>query len=228
MDKLLKLFDKNKLTLIVSLPDNSLDFAKAAISGGADALKVHCNIKHKASGVSFGSLAEEGAKLDAILSQSKIPVGIVPGADKKPTLEELKEIVKMGFDFVDMNITEMPEYVYDVKGITKIAALQNEKQLETVVETKKSNVEALEAAVIPHLGYGQTLTIGDLRCYISIAISSGLPVIVPTQRKIGADEIPILAETGIKSVMIGAIVTGKTPQLIEKATRDFRKSIDSL
>ncbi|MEK7377186.1 MAG: hypothetical protein AABZ57_08535, partial [Candidatus Margulisiibacteriota bacterium] len=77
-------------------------------------------------------------------------------------------------------------------------------------------------------GYGQNLTVGDLQYYISLAISSALPVIVPTQRRIEPDEIPILADTGVKSIMIGAIVTGKTPGSIEEATRKFREAIDTL
>ncbi len=228
MTKLLKLFDKNKLTLIVSLPENSLEMAKAALDAGADALKVHCNVKHKASGVSFGSLEEEGAKLAAILKESRVPVGIVPGAQRKPTVDEMKEIIKMGFDFVDMNISDMPDYFHSLTGITKVAALENENQLEKVVQRKESDFRALEAAVVPHLGYGQNLTIGDLRSYITLAVSSGLPVIVPTQRKITCEEVPILADTGIKSLMIGAIVTGKTPAMISGAVAEFRKAIDEL
>ena len=228
MGRLLELFDKNKLTLIMSLPENSLEMAKAAIDAGADVLKVHCNVKHKASGVSFGSLEEEGAKLAAILKSSKIPVGIVPGGERKPTVDEMKEIVKMGFDFVDMNISDMPDYFYAFDGITKVAALENESQLEKVMEKRKADFKALEAAVVPHLGYGQNMTIGDLRAYITLAVSSGLPVIVPTQRKISYEEVPILSDTGIKALMIGAIVTGKTPALIGSAVKDFRKAIDEL
>lgn len=228
MGRLLKAFDKNKLTLIMSLPENSLEMARAAIDAGADILKVHCNIRHKASGVSFGSLEEEGAKLAAILKYSKIPVGIVPGAERKPTIDEMKEIVKMGFDFVDMNIADMPDYFYSFNGITKVAALENENQLEKVMEKKKADFKALEAAVVPHLGYGQNMTIGDLRAYITLAVSSGLPVIVPTQRKITYEEVPILSDTGIKALMIGAIVTGKTPALIGSSVKEFRKAIDEL
>lgn len=228
MGRLLELFDKNKLTLIMSLPENSLEMAKAAVDAGADVLKVHCNVKHKASGVSFGSLEEEGAKLAAILKNAKVPVGIVPGGERKPTLDEMKEIVKMGFDFVDMNISDMPDYFYAFGGITKVAALENENQLEQVMERKKADFKALEAAVVPHLGYGQNMTIGDLRAYITLAVSSGLPVIVPTQRKISYEEVPILSDTGIKALMIGAIVTGKTPALIGSAVKDFRKAIDEL
>jgi len=228
MNKLLKLFEKNKLTLIVSLPDNDIELAKAAVAGGADALKVHFNIKHQASGVSFGTLKEEKPRLEKILKASKLPVGIVPGDEKKPTEKEMREVIDMGFDFFDMNINKMPPFMFGLKGITKIAAIDGKAAGERVATIKDENFEAIEAAIIPHLGYGQTLTIGDLQYYISIAISSQLPVIVPTQRRIEADEVPILGETGVKAIMIGAIVTGRTPKMLERATKDFRQAIDEL
>lgn len=228
MNKLIDLMNKKKMTLIVSLPENSVDLARAAVNGGADALKVHCNVKHEASGVSFGPLEEEKPKLNAILEESKIPVGIVPGAEKPPTEEEMDEIIQMGFDYFDMYVHNMPQFMTDLKGITKIGAVDNKQSLEKIVSMKNAKFDAVEAAIIPHLGYGQNLTIGDLQYYISIAIACGLPVIVPTQRKITVEEVPILADAGVKAIMIGAIVTGKTPQMLEQVTRDFKSAIDSL
>ncbi len=228
MVKLLDNFEKKKLTLIVSLPDNDIEFAKAAIAGGADALKVHCNIQHKASGVSFGSFAQEKTRFEQILKIAKIPVGIVPGAQVKPTEADMKEAVKMGFDYFDMNVDDIPAFMLGIKNITKIAAVDGKQSMDKVVHLKASHIDGLEAAIVPHLGYGQNLTVGDLQYYISLAISSALPVIVPTQRRIEPDEIPILADTGVKSVMIGAIVTGKTAASIEEATRNFKEAIDQL
>ncbi len=229
MNRLLELLDRDKLTLIVSLPENSPELAAAAIKGGADALKVHCNIKHRASGVSFGSLSEEKAKLSSILRVAgDIPVGIVPGAEKKPSEQEAEEIVSMGFDFLDMMIGDMPDFMFGLDGITKIAAVDNRASFERLVGMSAPEIKAIEAAIIPHLGYGQNLTIGDLQYYITLATISSLPVIVPTQRKISTDEVPILSDTGVKSLMIGAIVTGSTPMSIEAATASFRNAIDSV
>jgi hypothetical protein len=92
----------------------------------------------------------------------------------------------------------------------------------------QSKFDAVEAAIVPHLGYGQGLTVGDLQYYISIAVASSLPVIIPTQRKIEVDEVPIIADTGVRALMIGAVVTGKTASSIKKATKEFKEAIDSL
>ena len=52
------LIETNKFTLVVSLPSNNLEMAKAALEGGAQAVKVHCNVWHRASGHTFGTYAE--------------------------------------------------------------------------------------------------------------------------------------------------------------------------
>ena len=64
--------------LIVSLPRNDRDLARAAIDSGADLLKVHVNVHHRASGTAFGSLQEEMDRLNAILDLH-VPTGLVVG-----------------------------------------------------------------------------------------------------------------------------------------------------
>lgn len=228
MKKLIELLKKNKMTLIVSLPENSLELALAAVEGGADALKVHCGIKHQASGVEFGTLDEEKGKLLAIIHGVNIPVGLVPGFESPPSEKEMDEIIEMGFDYFDMYVDKMPEYMFKQKDITKIGAVNGKYPVDEAISLPSKGLDAIEASIIPHLGYGQSLTIGDLQVYITLATALSVPIIVPTQRKITPEELPILSDTGIKSIMIGAIVTGKTPDSILKATREFRTAIDSL
>jgi len=42
--------NENKFTLVVSLPENNLELARAALEGGAQAIKVHANVWHRSSG----------------------------------------------------------------------------------------------------------------------------------------------------------------------------------
>ena len=56
--KFKELIEGNKFSLVVSLPSNNLELAKAALDGGAQAVKVHCNVWHRASGHTFGTYAE--------------------------------------------------------------------------------------------------------------------------------------------------------------------------
>jgi len=228
MSKLIKLFDKNKLTLIVSLPENSPELARAAIEAGADALKVHINITHKAAGTQFGSLNDEKSALKEILDMSDVPVGIVPGEKNLPTEAEMKELSKMGFDFFDIKFKNMPGSMLKIKGLDKIVALEKDFSMDQLIDFKTTGVDGVEAAIVSTSDYGKTLNVGDLQGYISIAISAGVPVIVPTQKSIKTSEVPIIADTGVKGLMIGAIVTGKTANSIKKATREYRIAIDDL
>ena len=81
----------------------------------------------------------------------------------------------------------------------------------------------VEASIIEHSGYGKPLSVSDLCDYTGVARAcGGRPVIVPTQRCIRPDDIPALTATGIRGLLIGAIVTGAGAQALEAATRRYR------
>ena len=50
-----QMIESNSFTVVVSLPANDLDLARAALDAGAQAIKVHCNVWHRASGHTFGT-----------------------------------------------------------------------------------------------------------------------------------------------------------------------------
>lgn len=228
MSKLIELMGKNNLTLIVSLPENSAELARAAIEGGADALKVHINITHQAAKTRFGSLKEERAALEEILGSADVPVGIVPGEDILPTEGEIEGLAKMGFDFFDIKIERLPAWMLKVKRLGKVVALGRDYPIDKMMGLNKLGVDGVEAAIVSVSDYGKDLNVSDLQGYISMVISAGVPVIVPTQKAIRVSEVPIIADTGVKGLMIGAVVAGKTANLIKRATRDFRIAIDDL
>ena len=60
-----------KLTLIVSLPKNDVEVARAAIKGGADVIKIHINVEHRASKTKFGSFDEEIEEINKIINEPK-------------------------------------------------------------------------------------------------------------------------------------------------------------
>ena len=96
------LMTDRKFVLVVSLPSNNLGLAKAALEGGADAVKVHCNVWHRASGHTFGTYAENKEFLrDLIALCGDVPVGLVPGTSEAFITEaELRELEEMGLDFI--------------------------------------------------------------------------------------------------------------------------------
>jgi hypothetical protein len=82
--------------IIVSLPRHDLDLARAALDGGASAIKVHLNAHHRASGTTFGSYTEERAFLEA-LAKFGAPMLVMAGQETVPTLEEMNALADLGF-----------------------------------------------------------------------------------------------------------------------------------
>ena len=75
--KFKELIEGNKFSLVVSLPSNNLELAEAALDGGAQAVKVHCNVWHRASGHTFGTYAENREFLQQLIALCRdVPVSL--------------------------------------------------------------------------------------------------------------------------------------------------------
>jgi len=213
--------------LIVSLPQNDPELARAAMDGGADALKVHLNVTHDASGTRFGTLDEERNRLEDIIAIG-LPVGIVPGvADSLPSRSDMDELARMGIDFFDLYDHDMPAWMTNFDAMTRTIAASDRTPLSAVAQVERLGFEMLEGAIIPHDGYGLPLSVADLMNYQQLRAATNLPIIVPTQRAIVPNDLPSLLQIGIDALMIGAIVTGRTPDSLRKTTSDFAEAISS-
>lgn len=222
------------MELIVSLPRNEVELARAAEEGGADAIKLHLNALHHASGTRFGSFAEELPRLEAILDAVELTVGIMPGTDRLPSPEELAELNRMGISFLDIYYHHMPLWLMKMPNFNKIPALDWQAGLEDIFELSRMNAEGLaefamvELSIVHPDDYGQPLSLADLLRYRSFIEASQLPVLIPTQKAIQPEEVEVLAELGVEAVMIGVVVTGQEAGQVEQATRAFRQAIDRL
>jgi hypothetical protein len=215
--------------LLVSLPRNDPELARAAAGAGADALKVHINVHHDASGTHFGSFAEERSSLRAILAAVEIPVGLMVGAETVAGQEEVEQARRMGFDFLDAFAHQMPAWMLAVAGMAKMSAIDASYDTECIAALAVAGADMVEAAIIPHEGYGQPLTVADLAAYQRVRAATDLPIVVPTQRRITPDDLPVLIhKTGAGAVMIGAIVTGNDAAGIGDTTAAFRRALDAL
>src|SRR4030042_1995147 len=144
------------MKLIVSLPDNDLELALAAARGGADAVKVHMNVVHRASGAAFGDFAHERQRVLKLISDAGVPVGLMPGQTQLPTLDELGELVDAGLAFVDIYAHHLPaSYLrlgQQLELILAIEKMQPRKEVAALTELEcagKRVVKMLEAALVP-------------------------------------------------------------------------------
>src|SRR3989338_7219426 len=167
MSRFLDLLNEKQLTLVAEVGEWSLPFAKDGVAAGADAFIV-----------SYFDGCEK------ILEDILIPCGISFDSkiDKKD-LQKYKDIAEK-FDFLAVGLKDVK--LFSKVNIAKIANLNDKFNIDQLVSITEKEVQGINAAIIPSSQEGKDLLIGDLQNYIAIAISSNLPVIIPTQKNIKA------------------------------------------
>ncbi|XID93520.1 hypothetical protein ACF3MZ_03005 [Paenibacillaceae bacterium WGS1546] len=227
MARLQHCLNNKKLTLIVSLPANDASLARAALEAGADGLKTHCNVGHRASGSRFGPLDEYEAEFRRIRDSFDGPLGIVPAGsleDARP--EEIARLAPLGFDFYSIYAHHLPSFMLKDIGLERTFAISDRYDLARLPRTFPHGIAALEASIVPGEEYGAPLSFADLIKYRYLVERVELPVLVPSQRKLVPDDVPALADTGIKAIMLGAVVAGSTEESLRRAVAGFREAID--
>ncbi len=225
----LSVLNQNKPALIMSLPGNDPELARAAVEAGADVVKVHMNVQHRASGLHFGTFEEEKetlAKIKAIAGE--LPIGIVAGNCVEDVERDCLSANALGYDFVSLYASATPLSALRYENMKKMIALAPGYALEDVRLLNKIGADVLEASVMKPETYGQRLTAKELIEYAAITENSLLPVVIPTQRAIRPEEVRALWEIGVSGIMIGAVVTGKTAETVKRSVSEFRNAIDRL
>ena len=217
----------HRLSLIMSLPANDPALFRAAFEEGADVVKVHINLEHRASGTHFGSLDQERDVLEEMLALARGPVGLVPGAAVETAARDLPLAAEMGFDFFSIYAHHMPVGVAAPDREWMIAC-DGTYSLDEVKAMEAIGANVVEASIVPGTGYGCPLCARDLLRYHALTSATKLPVVVPTQRFIRPQEVQALAQTGVKGLMIGSVVTGRTEESIRQAVNAFRNAIDRM
>ena len=223
----LSMLTGKKLTLIMSLPRNNPDWCRAAFEAGADAVKVHINVAHRASGTVFGKLSDERPALEAMLKMRTGPMGLVLGGSLADVGLDALAARELPFSFYSVYAHHIPAWALS-SGVPLMAACDGTYSLEEISRMPAMGCNVLEASVISGGEYGQGLSMRDLIRYNAIADAVSVPVVVPTQRAIRPDEVEALIRTGVKGLMIGAIVTGQEEASIARTVAAFRKAIDEV
>lgn len=227
-----KMIHDNKFSLVVSLPANDLELAKAALEGGAQAVKVHCNVWHRASGHTFGTYEDNKEFLRQLIALcGDVPVGLVPGGeDAFISPEDRLELEEMGLAFFSSYSHHLPCHMMETEKLGKMVAIDYTYNDATLDAVAASDLDVLECSVQHGENYGTDLNYADILRYAHIASKAGKPCLIPTQRKIKPCEVKHLYRAGCKAIMIGAIVMGKEPTAdqVREVTRAFRDAVDAL
>lgn len=213
--------------LIASLPRNDPALAHAALEGGADVIKVHIHLRHRASQTVIGSLAEERPALEEILRLcAGRPTGIVPGAGPSLDAAEVAGLVEMGFSFFSMYLADAPVGALPPSRLVeRMLALSHNDAPETAERLDALDLQVCEMSIMAPASYGQPLSYADLAAYAAVRKRTRLPLVAPSQHAIPAEALPELAAIGIEGVMLGSIVCGTTPRTWAETFRRFRQSV---
>ncbi|MBI5631329.1 MAG: hypothetical protein HY921_10660 [Elusimicrobia bacterium] len=206
-----KKLSKKGFLHLISLPQNDPELARLAFAAGADAVKVHLNVHHHASGTRFGPWAEEEGKIRAIIKEASGPVGLMPGAESPAGPEDMRQALDAGIDFIDIYDHHMPAWMLELPAGLMIAAGHG-ASLDDVKAMDELGMDFLEASVIPTADYGKPLMVKDLELYRQLATAARSPVFVPTQKKIEPREVAVLKRAGVRGLILGAIVLGNTAE----------------
>jgi hypothetical protein len=227
-----KLVTENKFTLVVSLPENNLSLAEAALRGGAQAIKAHTNIWHRASGNTFASFAESRDFLvDLVRLCGDTPVGLVPGGpDAFISPDERDEMEAIGIDFFSAYAAYLPNFMMESKKLSRMVAIDSNYTQSTLDGINCYPPDILKCSIQPSEAYNEKLCFADIIRYANIAAKVKAPILVPTQKWMDPAEVRHLFAAGCKALMIGAVVMGQAPDVVtvEKTCAAFAKEIRAL
>lgn len=201
--------------VIVSLARHDLDLAKAALDGGAFALKTHLNAYHRATGTTFGTFEQERPFFEE-LAKLGCPLLVMAGQETVPTASEMDALADLGFEGFNVYIDHMQPHLLQSR-LRPMPALSATSTPEDVAEIAALPGCIIEASIMPFERYRTAMTPADLARYRAIAAAVDVPVIVPSQLSFTPDDLNQLREAGIAAPLLGAIVTGDTPVLMRAA-----------
>jgi hypothetical protein len=212
--------------LVASLPRNDPALAKAALEGGADVVKLHLNLHHRASGTKIGSLEDELPALQEILDlwQGK-PVGIVPGTRETVNPAEMAQLAPLGFDFLSLYFYDAPVGALPPSNqIERMLAFSSADSPDLAETLEQLDVQVCELSIMAPDTYGQVLTQHDLARYAAFRQRTRLPLVVPSQHRIPPAALTEITRLGIEAVMLGSIVCGNTPESWKAAFQKFSQA----
>lgn len=219
---------EDKLTLVVSCPRNEYDYARLAWENGADAVKIHLNVDHFASGTKFGTLAEEMDFVSKVLQNCPVPVGVVVGGDTTRINDDFLNVLEQDFDFLSLYVHDATPLVMNQNKITKMLACNDTYTHDEIKRFESLGVEILEASVINASQYGTPLNMRDILKYRTIRELVDIPMLLPTQKKVKTSELKDIQDAGFNGIMIGAVTTTLELDTYAKVIKQFRTAIDSL
>lgn len=216
------------VALIAILPQNNSEYASIAAQAGADAIMVGIDKTDTSLPGLFGSFDLMEDSIDSILSTTSIPVGISIG-DSRPLIEENWErIVSKPFSLVNMYAHHMPPFVLEDSRIEKLVSIGPGYMLEQVKSISElDGVAALEAAIVAPQGRSHIFSALDLGTLGVLASLSCKPLLMRTQKKMGAGDIRSVVRSGLRGISVDAAALEPGIEAYRDAITTYRSQVSS-
>lgn len=224
LQTLQQLFAEKPFSVIISLPQNDIELARAAIEAGADALKFHINVTHFASGNHFEGIEAYTQFITDVRAQFKGPIGVVLGDTiEKVAATDYELLQRLSIQYYSLYSAHIDERALSQQLLEKTAAINHAFPLTQLLFFEQFQVTALELSIIKQSEYGQLLNLDDMLRYQAIRTQTALPLIIPSQKKLTNANIKWLQSNGMNAVMLGAICIGQTADSIYESIRQLTK-----
>jgi len=110
-----------------------------------------------------------------------------------------------------------------------VPALPHSAERQFLTRARDLPGDWVEAAAVDSQGYGKPPEDSDFATLRTVGATTKKHLIVPTQRRISPGDVSRYFEIPqVAAIMIGAIVTGKAPGSLGRATGEFRRELDRL
>ncbi len=220
-----ELLANKDFSIIVSLPENRLDLAEAAMNAGVDGLKFHINVSHRASGNDFKGVSEYTDIFQQVREKFSGPIGIVLGDEtEKVNQEDTEKLKKLGFNYYSLYAKHIGSKILLQNNLEHTVAVDDKFQDNQIAAIKNFDVEAIELSVVKKDDYGKVLHFEDVLKYRSFRNKTDLPLIVPSQKKLVPEDITLLKKAGVNAVMLGVVTIGNTAESIYETVSIFTKN----
>ena len=208
--------------IAVSLARHDMALAKAARDAGADALKLHLNAYHRASGTIFGSFEAERPFMEEVATLG-LPLLVMAGQETVPTAEEMDALADLGFEGFNLYFAHMQPHLLASK-LRPMPAMADTSTDDDLAGMNALPGAIIEASITPFAAYGTALDDADLAAYRAIAQKSAAPVIAPSQKRFVPGDMARLSAAGIAGALLGVIVTGNTPETLYDAVAPMTRA----
>ena len=216
------------MSVIAALPQNNNDYSSAAIEAGADAIMVGIDKTDTSLPGLFGSFELMESSIDSILGCAGVPVGISIGDSRSLTEENWEKIVTRPFSFVNMFAHHMPPFVLEDDRVEKLVSIGPGYMLEQVKGiSEMDGVVALEAAIVATQGRSHIFSALDLATLGVLARLSAKPLLVRTQKRMGAGDVRSVLRAGLRGVSVDAASLEPGIEAYRDAISTYRSQVSS-